>query len=159
MRLYLTVKFDSPMNSLPVLPGAGGFEVKTTDGKNYQFDFIYEDMWVDSSDPHMVHWTLKDEDYDSFPETKELLDKLGDICEIVECYLDLDIYNELEEKVNKIPAPVEIKGFMLERTSKSGTVPRSTEFVEVSDFKDDFDPYSLTQFDLTPKVMKKYRFC
>lgn len=155
MRLYMTMRFDKPIGWDNYIITVGGFEVRTKDGKNYQFDFTDSTGYLNEEDETVMTFELRDEDYVAFPEISELRSHLIDTIELVECYVDIEGEPEL--------TPVELLDFVI-ADSGSGTlspVPESTEYItrEVFQAADDYTiNYTFTKKildDFNNKVLQK----
>lgn len=128
MRAYVTLQFDRPVIKNYHYISPGSYEVIAA-GKNYQFDFneceSYGYSWIDGKDSTLVHFELRDEDYDTFPEIKELREHLHEITEIVECYVYTGEVNK-DQDINVVA----IKEFsILDYNPNRTEFPEDTEFI------------------------------
>lgn len=127
MILYLSILFDRPLNKYKDChPSVGGYEVMTTDGKTYGFDFNDYDTGFQKDNPCILECRGKDEDYDTFPKIKELRTKLSQIKAITECHIDMDDYPEQD-----MPQPVAILEFIIQNTIHEDDDHTSNENVTV----------------------------
>lgn len=125
MRAYVTIRFDRKLSPNGPFPSLGGFHVQVK-SKTYGFDFNNSEISVNTEDPSYVHWELWDEDYDSFPETKNLIKQVEMISEIEEIYIDLEAWDVAEER----PVPIKCTEFCLKIESEN-QIPKSTKYVNV----------------------------
>lgn len=144
MKLYLSILFDKPMTKYDQIPSPGGYEVRTSDNKTYGFDFMESEGWVDETDPCIVHWKLRDEDTDTFPEIPELRTKIPQITAITECYIDMEGMADLPGMTNKnIPKPLRITEFVLESVLRPNDDTQCSETVTTNIF-DDFAIFTIS---------------
>ena len=86
MRAYITIQMDRPILKDEHYISIGGYQV-TANNKQYSFDFNEYYGYIDKDNPDIIHFRLRDEDYDTFPEIKELRDHLHEITNIDEFYI------------------------------------------------------------------------
>lgn len=129
MRLYLSIFFDRDMSKYNVAPSPGGYEVRTTDGKTYGFDFHETDGWVDTENPKIMHWRCKDEDIDSFPEIEELRHKLTTIESIEDCYIDMEAFED-----DDCPKPLKILHFSIQNSNSLENVMQFNDKQKIYEF-------------------------
>lgn len=131
MRAYLSVMFDRPVVSGRHYISPGGYEVRTKDGKTYQFDFNESNGGIDDKNPAILHFELRDEDDDTFPLIQELRHHIHEVTEFTECYMYTGEPDEEEIY------PVRILEFVIEDyQTEFADIPKSTEFVTVRADKD-----------------------
>lgn len=147
MRLYLSILFDRDMSKFDAAPSPGGYEVRTSDGETYGFDFNETDGCVDTHDTRLMHWRCKDEDTKTFPKIEELRHKLTAIEVITECYIDMEAFEG-----DDWPRPLAIKAFVLQDTNAPEDCLQSNDRVIVTDYGDYVD------FALSERLCAAYSF-
>lgn len=153
MRMYLSVRFDRPMDGYAQIPSPGGYEVRTNDGKTYGFDFNESEGWIDDDDPCTVCWRLRDEDTLSFPEIEELRRKLPNIAEITDCHLDME-----GMETDDVPVAVELRELTIEGVVSEDCDLASTESVAVKIIGHENGRPHLAVFELSQDMLKRYVF-
>ena len=147
MRLYISILFDRNMSKFDVTPSPGGYEVCTSNGRTYGFDFDDTDGYVDTDNPKLMHWRCKDEDTKTFPEIEELRHKLTTIEGITDCCIDMEAFEG-----DDWPRPLAIKAFVIQNTNDPGDCLESNNNVIVNDYGDYAD------FALSDKLCAVYSF-
>lgn len=121
MRMYAKIKFDREITKEHyIIPG--GYAVKAK-GKEYSFDFLDYEGYIDENDKSILHCYLKNID-DSYSDTEELKKHLHDIAEISEFFVYTGEDNEpeirpiqlLELVIDNCEDCVNISSDILERT-------------------------------------------
>lgn len=153
MRMYLSVRFDRPMDGYAQIPSPGGYEVRTNDGKTYGFDFNESEGWIDNDDPCTVCWRLRDEDTLSFPEIEELRRKLPSIVEITDCHLDME-----GMETDDVPVAMELRELIIEGVVSEDCDLASTESVTVKIIGHENGRPHLAVFELSQDMLKRYVF-
>lgn len=129
MEAHLHLKMDRPIDKKLHYISPGGYEFETMDGKTYGMDFTLSEGCVDVKDSSIVEFTLKDPDYEFFPEIAELRNRLEDIVRIVEFYIYTGEAGEPEIRPEKI-----LKFQIIDTGSGMKSQPRSTKYIHV-DFR------------------------
>jgi hypothetical protein len=151
MRAYITLQMDRPIDSDKHYISPGGYEVMAG-GKNYQFDFNESYGSIDKERPDVISFELRDEDYDSFPDIKELREHLHEITELVECYVYTGENGEPE--IN----PLKILSFCISDsgTGKRSNLPESTEYITCTPYVTDHN--WTIDYEMTDRLIGGYDF-
>lgn len=132
MRAYLSVQFDKPIKKDCYYISPGSYAVQTESGTEYLFDFFETEGWTDKENPTIVHFIIKDEDYDTFPDTVEFKKHIHEITRFDECYIHIETNGESSEIT-----PVEVLEFTIKDWVEGKPVKvESTEFVTVREEKE-----------------------
>lgn len=127
MRAMLTVVMDRAISKKHYI-SPGGYYVKIKE-KKYGFDFNESCGWVDANESNVIHFELKNEDCETFPEINELRKRINMIDAFEECYIYTGEIEDLE--IN----PINIREFIIEEYNEElRNVPISTEFIKCETF-------------------------
>lgn len=151
MKAYITIKMDRPIERDRHYISPGGYAV-TAAGKYYEFDFCESYGWIDENDNTIIHFELRSEDMDEFPQIEELRKHLNEITEINECF----VYTG--EDGDPEIAPIELIEFIivdsgieeLEKDLESSDLVKCTVHKTNNDWTIDYE--------LTDKLLKSYKF-
>lgn len=147
MIAYFSLLMDRPIDDGQVII-PGSFIVKANDTQ-YQFDFLEGMYDIDTDNPCVCNYKLRDEDYNTFPETEELLKHLYEITEFIEFYIHTGEDDEHEIYPLKL---LEFTIIDYGLASKADFTPKSTEFVIVTDVSNNHH-YGY-QYNFTEKLLK-----
>lgn len=151
MKAFMRIQMDRPFDPNKHYFSPGGYQVKTKDGKTYGFDFN-ETNWGVEKEPNIITATVRDEDYDTFPEITELREKLHTVVEIIDFYIYTGEADDPE--IN----PVKILEFAIEDHCEKRSCPPSSEFVTVQDHCKDSKTDSCFVYEFTEKLLDTYSF-
>lgn len=131
MRAYLSIQFDKPVKKDCYAISLGSYAVQIECGTKYLFDFYELTGGTDEEDPTIVHFQLKDEDCDTFPNIIEFKKHIHEITNFDECYIDIETIGEGPEII-----PIRILEFAIEDWVKGCPIkPQSSRFVTVTEEK------------------------
>lgn len=151
MKAHVGIQFNRPINKDKDYPiTIGGFEVEVRGGEIYQFDFMDSEIWIDSTDPTVLHYTLTNEDIQSFPHMKDLKDHMMDIVKLVECY----VYAGEESDIN--PTRLLYFNIIDNGNGEHGAFPISNDMVQASccQWKSSWE----IEYRLTATLVDSYKF-